>query len=811
MPKKYHQYHLDIIQNLTETLRDHPALGKYQGENHLGYIYRIQQGLEMVTDDIKQGTYATVDSASGMRLHFVDFETDDPELDALTSIPHALDNCQGSVAEVLEDRSLMQQEPALEAYLRYANLQLERAALEGQDALSHYGDPATNIAASIFVVLDHPPNRDRMAQIRQEDPEAYAAGEAMIRYLNAYVDYYTPDPPLQPGVKQDPEALRRDKLRKMENLQRAAGDIAQYGDENAERFLQMTGNARLVNNYKSAAFMADPQRKPEDTDEKYQERLLLGRGAKSVETQLAVQRALMEKGVSPEDSRLMIEFAYQINSVVSDAKSRGRKVSDMDDPFRSQMQKLVDLAEECPKKLVSGFASTEEKNEFFKNIADSVEEYRASVSATEFGKKVIEGKKQELDVRGAMEDFTFHMVPWLKQEGNVFNRVGYREIREAVKGQLETFLKRSELSPSLSVLLNAGTGGLGPKDQKEYQDYTELRKAAKTYSRLLSEFDWTSKERERMAEGLLALGRKSEAYLKDVLDDPERVQNPKYLDATRERVTGALEVLQRTYPEKAEIMRRKAADLLGVELSSEQVQQETIEIRDRKPNYGRYYQLHTGEAASNIPEKKLPEYAAKAAVSMMLSNKPHQKFNLDEVRGTAQKLLKSPNFAAAVKAAGPEKLREILTSGESVRLVKLVGGGAERYALTDKAKEKLNALSAGMNTRKRSKEWVALKVALQDDKMRDSSKVFDTVEGYLKGKKSVSSDPQRQESVKLALDALAIAAKDGDATAKARAQMLVDRFNEVRGVKPGHKNYIDLKNYGTLELAPEEPQNQVSL
>ena len=81
-------------------------------------------------------------------------------------------------------------------------------------------------------------------------------------------------------------------------------------------------------------------------------------------------------------------------------------------------------------------------------------------------------------------------------------------------------------------------------------------------------------------------------------------------------------------------------------------------------------------------------------------------------------------------------------------------------------------------------------------------------ETYLKGKKAVSSDPQRQASVKLALDALAIVAENGDAVAKERAQILVDRFNKVRDAKPGQKNYVDLKDYGK---APKEAEAEMQV
>ena len=80
--------------------------------------------------------------------------------------------------------------------------------------------------------------------------------------------------------------------------------------------------------------------------------------------------------------------------------------------------------------------------------------------------------------------------------------------------------------------------------------------------------------------------------------------------------------------------------------------------------------------------------------------------------------------------------------------------------------------------------------------MKDSRKVFDAIEDYVKGKKSVSRDQQRKESVKIALDALAIVAENGDAVAKAIAQILIDRFNQVRRTGPEDPNHSKLADYG---------------
>ncbi len=61
-------------------------------------------------------------------------------------------------------------------------------------------------------------------------------------------------------------------------------------------------------------------------------------------------------------------------------------------------------------------------------------------------------------------------------------------------------------------------------------------------------------------------------------------------------------------------------------------------------------------------------------------------------------------------------------------------------------------------------------------------------------------------AVLLQLAGLAIAASCGDAVARARAQILVDRINEVRGTKPGDQYFVRLSDYPKEELLPVEPR-----
>ena len=82
----------------------------------------------------------------------------------------------------------------------------------------------------------------------------------------------------------------------------------------------------------------------------------------------------------------------------------------------------------------------------------------------------------------------------------------------------------------------------------------------------------------------------------------------------------------------------------------------------------------------------------------------NKKFDVDIPRAYAEKLQEMPDFKAAVRAVGEQKLREALTSGDPKAIAGVVRGGSERYAVSGQTKAKLKALSETMNTTNRSKK-----------------------------------------------------------------------------------------------------------
>ncbi len=225
--------------------------------------------------------------------------------------------------------------------------------------------------------------------------------------------------------------------------------------------------------------------------------------------------------------------------------------------------------------------------------------------------------------------------------------------------------------------------------------------------------------------------------------------------------------------------------------------------------YHRYIQLHSGEYVSGIGRKELEKCAAKCIAAKILMDQPADKrkpFSVDAVRKGASKIMATPNFKAAIKAIPTDKLKEVMVTGDSYTLTKLLVGDKKRYAAPPAVKNELRSLTAGKNI-DGSKNWKRLQEALEDPKMNSTSEVFDSVENYLKGKEKPRKGPESKEKFRIAMDALAIAARNGDAVAKKRAQDVVDRINTVRKAKPGTENYVSLNDYGQAPVKNELEQN----
>ena len=785
MPKHYNGSHLDLINQISQTLGNNPIASKYKNEDDLGYIVQVSEYLHSAEDNVDIVMDQAIEhkndvpTASGMSLMFTDFTKEDTKI-----LPQLLSYSENVIGTMLKDQELMEREPLLQTYLRYADLQFKFADLDPSESVAHFSDPATATANAIFSVFEHLPSSEEMERLRQSDPDAWEAGQAMNEYLKTYIECYQPD-----VTSKTVEEREAEKFRRRQNLLKATQALAEVGDEKCEKFIKATGNENQLNSFNFQTFRS-PSHSPE----------------KNVAS-LTAQLKMVGQGIAYDESQFLLEFSDIIKSIKSDLGGTGFKMENTLEPIHSELIKMDALADSCKAKFESGFSSDEEKHTFFQAIAPEVQGFIDKINAVNFDDlQNMEGLPEEEQIKKqTTNNFCLKMKPLADSKYSILGQALNMNARATALEGKKSYSKRIELNS-----LHASLGNTkGPKKGKEAQDFSDVMKELKTVVHLSKKKDLNDPEKKALGESYQNITEKSEAYLKDVLESKDL--SPSRLENVRDRVSGTINLVGRVNPQKAEEMRQRASSLFEGELSWNEITQKSTTLRDKKPNYFSYYRLHCGDAVQNLPDKKLAEYTAKAGAAMMLMDMPRTKFDIDIARSQAKKLMASPEFNASIRAAGPEKVREVLSSGDMSKVAQLIAPALSHYQVNQEARNKLAAIAEQMPEKNRSSEWKKLKNVLADKNMRNSRQAFDCIEKYLKGKKSVSSNPVRQESVKLALDALAIVADNGDRITKERAQILVERFNKVRGVKPGHKDYIDLNNYGKNALyeQPEVKQNVI--
>lgn len=794
MPK-YTGQQIDLIESLAQTLEHFAPARSHAGEDGHGYFRKfrnymleygeIHDGIEMDLSNVINYHSRVVRTGSGVRMKAPAF--DGP---LTKNLPKGIKFSGEALRNIMKDRRLLEREPMLNAYLKFANMQFDRAETDNWDAYGYLSDPAFAIAQAFFSGIEHLPTAAELQQLQARDPKAYQAAMKIMKFMDAFADLHGAELLTDPK-KADPAetgAKEAERLRRLEKLQTATQALVDTPKEDVDSFMRETGNTDEYSKLERTVYGGA------DYEENAPIRQLPSYAEKL--------KRLLQQGLSLEEARLLHDYHTVFTTVRKDQSGAGFKYEDMNEPYRSQLLVVDRLCRACGDKFENGFPSVQEKNEFFKSLGTASEQLAHTLKTIVPSSKIYESGTEEANLKIQRTGDVYKTIYGeAVVENGLLNRASNMKQRIIGLEQTEQWLNRTELNPAYNMLKGSGTSGLGQKNGSEEQNYKAMMSSLNSVTRQFGKRKLNGTERMALGENCRTAAQKAEAWLGDALTKLQGAalpQNERRL--TERRVIGTLGVVRTLNPEKAEVLRQKAAEALGRNLSWDEIRTAAAADRDRNPNFNRYYELHSGEAVEALPAQRLEEYAAKAASALYYQDKPNQKFDLSVPRSLAEKLQKNADFKAAMRAAGPEVVRQTLRSRNVEELSRLINGTPRRYAVNDQAKRKLKALSDRMQTEGRSKEWGALKTALADGNMKSSRDVFHAVEAYVKGKKAVTGNAQRKESVKLALDALAIVAENGDDVAKARAQILVDRFNEVRHAAPGQRNYVDIRNYGQ---APE--------
>lgn len=220
------------------------------------------------------------------------------------------------------------------------------------------------------------------------------------------------------------------------------------------------------------------------------------------------------------------------------------------------------------------------------------------------------------------------------------------------------------------------------------------------------------------------------------------------------------------------------------------------------------------ELMKTCKDSEVSDHFARFIAARFIANTPGKDrppLTEQTLNSRAATLKKDNEFRALMRTCTPDKMRETMSAKNPLNAAVTLyrPDPAQRYSVNEASVKQLQELGASMGTKGRSKEWKELKEALSDRQMKDTQKIMEAVEHYTKGKMKVRMTKKGRDSFDLAMKALAIVAKNGNEVAKARADILVERINEVRGAtQPHSKNRVELKEYEPKREAPEREINQ---
>lgn len=798
MPK-YSAIQTELIETMAQTLPLFAPARSHRGEDGYGYFIRTREymlehgemynGAPIDLSNIINFASKKITTGSGARMSVPAFDGTFTK-----NMPVAIQDSAVSLQNMLKDQTLMEREPMLKSYLRFASVQFERAKNDHWDVYGFMSDSCYRVASALFNQLRTLPTAAELQQLQQSNPGAYQAAISIINLFNAFADCNAPELMTDPAKAEQKKsaATEAEARRRRAQLEQATRAFANIPRDDVQALYQQFGIPTSRVNLDNMLYdKAEKSKNPQDLT------------AIQAADQLARQNALMEQGLSLEEARLLWDCNTFFKIFRGDLGGANIHYQDMVEPYASMLEQMDQLSRQCGQKFQTGFASVQEKNEFFKNLGTvfgqfthqlqtvPIDDAHFDVSTPENAMKL--GNTINYVKRDLHSEYE---VPY-----GLFSRVENAKQRIIATEQAAKWISRVRMGPAWQLLKDSGSAGLGPKDSQSCKDYQQMLSSFRNITAQMGKPSICATQRMALGENCRSFQTAAESWLGSAFEKLQNQQAPlpeAERRLTEQRVVGTLGVMHELFPEKAEALRQKASTALGRELSWNEIQNTAAANRDRRPNYKRYFELHSGEAVGRLPDKRLDEYMAKAVSGLFFMDEPNRKFDLNVPRAYASKLQTMPGFRAAMRAFGPAAVRQALQSGNMQDIVNILKGGPERYAVNQQAKTRLQQLSAGMQTEHRSKEWAALKNALSNPDMKDSQAVFNAVEDYVKGKKAASGNRQRQESVKLALDALAIVAENGDNVAKARAQILVDRFNAVRKTHPGDRNHVDLANYGKV-------------
>ena len=525
---------IDITKGLTILIKNFPGLEKYKKE------------IQFLTDNEAYANDAFVDGlqksehvyhVTGLNSHLLNTEDQ-----AYKEVNEYLTDNLNFAKKLLADKELMEKEPFLKAYVGLYKVQLERSVSGGMHARDYMADDCTKITEALKTVFTKLPTGE---EYKSMDPAKKAVADKILDYMDAYRDYCEYQGKVDRAIKENPANIKDSAYLKnqdviLEKLYDATVAFADIPQKDVISFFK-------DNNYGNRIEVI------------YKTNIIDGKhNIKTAIEQLKNRRLGINNFLTPEEGRVLSEYAGQVKNIIGEASAVSTTVKHLPEPFLRLTNEVVKLSKECEKRLKEGFASADEKREFFKNLGDKTSEYRKA-----WEEKIIpqNAPKEEVD---AMYSIAQQLYKNSSCEIGAMNLVKKESecIKAIDKAKDANF--KDQFMQFYKMMEKTGGGYFMHKNSKEY---TNLMETAKVVAELSEKGPLNEIQKRALGECYCKLSKVTQEYLTD-----RKIGN-KSTEVGEDRFAGALGILNLVDDKNGERLRVAAEARRGKEVSFEAIKQ----------------------------------------------------------------------------------------------------------------------------------------------------------------------------------------------------------------------------------------------
>ena len=577
---------LSNVQNYIDlfvALNVFPGLGKYREQinGNVEQAYILSGSGDNYLLKLMQGG-EKIDTASDANARYLN-----PEDDNVKLVTDSLKESKELTETMLADKDLVEKEPFLVSCLKVYDTLVSRGLSDGYGANLHMEDKST---AFIFLLINRftekIPSAQDLEAIREKSPEAYAAGMKVMDLFNAYAECYA----LSDGNEDEPDHIASIKREdeKLKKLEKAFEELKNIEKDSLTEFFKEGGKKSPEQDSKGLESELEIELRTrrralkELSGEERARKIQSLRDKAANDRQIREERRIEEAGsfvedyhsedhrysaeafiadiearrqqlrgyMSREEAMVLTAYVAEVGGAIKDMGSHGMDFNKLPAPYNEDVKRIKDLTDSCKKKLKDGFASPEEKEEFFEELVSESKEYSGKTNMLKYLVQDKSGysKEQIRAVRAYMEPLAEYIDTKHSAVNKAEQLVKQRKLLE--KARDEIFIHN--MGKMYEMMEETKEGYLFHTNSREYKNMMDCLKIVKD---LGGRKELSEQQKNKLTENYGKISELCGKYLNE-----DKLKNKQSSDTGKDRFAGALGILKLVDPEKADALKKTAEE-----------------------------------------------------------------------------------------------------------------------------------------------------------------------------------------------------------------------------------------------------------